>query len=161
MKTTNFLLWIVLCIMPISCSAQRTLSEVSSIKGVTSIFIGKTMLKLAGSAVKVDSDKSGVDYSRMVKDLSSIEIIQCENPRVAEEVQKKCDKILSQYPMEIITEVTSDEENVEISGVFNDDGKTMSMLLIKVKDKDEPTYILLKGKIDVDTLAESLHNESN
>ena len=141
--------------MAISCAAQKTFSEVSNMKGVTSIYIGPTMLKLAGSSIDIGGKQDAVDLKKLSKGLSSIEIVQCDND-LSEEVEKACKKILSQYAFEIITEVSEDNQNVEISSVLNDDGKSMNMLLITVKEKNELVYILMKGKIDTETLLNAL-----
>lgn len=152
MKTRKFILfWIICCMVSISCSAQKTLSEVSSIKGVTSIYIGKMMLKLAGPTVDFGSDQNAVDLGKLTKDLNSIEIVQCDGNSV-DEVQKVCNKVLARYQFELITEVIKDNQKVEISGVLNKDGKTLNMLLISVFESNELVYILLNGKIDLDTL---------
>lgn len=145
----------IMCMISISCTAQRTLSEVSSIKGVTSIYIGKMMLKLAGSSADFGTDQEAVDISKLIKDLTSIEIVQCDGNSV-EKAEKVCSKVLSKYSFEVITEVTKDNQKVEISGVLDKDGKTMSMLLISVVESNELVYILLKGKIDIETLNEAL-----
>lgn len=160
MKTFKFVLMWMICMMSISCSAQRTLTELSSIKGVTSVYVGKTMLRLAGASMSLDSDQSAVDISKIIKDLTSIEVVSCQNKSVAEKVQKKCNSILSKYPLEVITEVTSDDQNVEISGVFEKDGETLNMILISVTGNDTPTYILMKGKINIDALNAALINET-
>lgn len=156
MKTRrSILFWMIMCMISISCTAQRTLSEVSSIKGVTSIYIGKMMLKLAGSSADFGTDQEAVDISKLIKDLTSIEIVQCDGNSV-EKAEKVCSKVLSKYSFEVITEVTKDNQKVEISGVLDKDGKTMSMLLISVAESNELVYILLKGKIDIETLNEAL-----
>lgn len=156
MKTRrSILFWMIMCMISISCTAQRTLSEVSSIKGVTSIYIGKMMLKLAGSSADFGTDQEAVDISKLIKDLTSIEIVQCDGNSV-EKAEKVCSKVLSKYSFEVITEVTKDNQKVEISGVLDKDGKTMSMLLISVVESNELVYILLKGKIDIETLNEAL-----
>ncbi|MDE5850857.1 MAG: DUF4252 domain-containing protein [Muribaculaceae bacterium] len=153
MKSIKPLLCALLCIMTIiSCSAQRTFSEIASQKGVTSVFVGKTMLKLAGSSMSLAANQSAIDVSKIIKDLSSIEIINCDDIKVLPAIKNKCKKILAEYPLEVITEVTDDGEKVEISGVLDKDGHFMEMLLISVSDDDEITFILMKGKIDVVTL---------
>lgn len=156
MRLIKLLLWMMMCSFSISCRAQHTLSEVSSIKGVTSVFVGPAMLKLADSSMNLDADKSAIDTSKLLKDLTSIEIITCEDKNVAEKAKKECDRVLSNFPFEVITEVTNDEQNVDISGVFEEDGKTISMLLISVTEPDEATYVLMKGKIDIETLNSAL-----
>ena len=111
------------------------------------------MLQLAGGAsMTITGQKSGVDLSKLFKDLTSIEIISCEDKGVAEKVEKKCKSILSRQPMEVITETSSDGQNVQISGVFDKDGRNLELLLIAVTGNDEASFILLKGKIDVVTL---------
>ncbi len=156
MKIKRFiLLCMAMCLIFINCTAQKTLSEVSSIKGVTSIYIGKMMLKMAGSSIDIGSGKDAVDLGRLTKDLNSIEIVQCDGNTI-DKAQKTCSKVLSKYPFEIITEVTKENQKIEISGVLNKDGKTMSMLLISVVESNELVYILLKGKIDIETLNDAV-----
>lgn len=159
MRSIRLFLCVILCALSISSNAQRTLSEVASMKGVTSVFIGKTMLDIAGGSISICGDQSALDFSKILKDLTSIEIIQCENNEIAKKVQKKCKSILSKYPLEVITEVTDDGQNIEISGVFDKDGKNLNMLLIAVTQNKEPVYILLKGKIDIVTLNNALINK--
>lgn len=155
MKTKNFLFFIMMCMISISCAAQKTLSEVSSIKGVTSIYIGKMMLKMAGSSINFGHNQDAVDIGKLAKDLNSIEIVQCDS-NSKDKAEKVCNKILSTFPLEIVTEVSKDNQKVEISGVLNKDGKTMEMLLISVKESNELVYILLTGKIPLESINEAL-----
>ena len=67
-------------------------------------------------------------------------------------MEKKCRSILSGYSWEIITETSSDGQNIQISGVFDKDGKNLETLLIAVTGEKDASFILLKGKIDVVTL---------
>ncbi len=138
-----------------SCAAEKTFAEVSSMKGVTSIYIGPMMLKMAGSGIDLGNGQDAVDLGKLTKGLSSIEIVQCDDD-MTEKVKKICSKTLSKYPFEIITEINEDNQMVEISGVMNKDGKSMNMLLITVTESDELVYILMKGKIDIDTLNEAI-----
>lgn len=158
MKSIRLFLCTALCLLAISCSAQRTLSEVGSMKGVTSVFVGKAMLKLAGTSMAISGDQSAIDISKIIKDLSSIEIIKCEDNGAVKKVNKKCKEILSKYPFEVITEVNNDDQNVEISGVIDNDGETINMLLISVNGNDNASYILMKGKINIETLNKALIN---
>lgn len=139
--------------LSLTCSAQRVLSEVASMKGVSSVFIGKTMLKVAGGAsMTISGNRSGIDLSKLFKDLTSIEIIACEDKGVVEQVENKCRSILSKYPMEVITETSSDGQNVRISGVFDKEGRNLEMLLITVTGNGDASFFLMNGKIDIVTL---------
>lgn len=152
MKNLKYILCALLFLLSLTCSAQRMLSEVASMKGVSSVFIGKTMLKLAGASISISGNQSGLDISRLFKDLTSIEIISCDDKSVAQKMEKKCRSILSNYSWEVITETTSDGQNIQISGVFDKDGKNLETLLIAVTGERDASFILLKGKIDVVTL---------
>lgn len=152
MRNLKYTLCAILCLVSLTCSAQRLLSEAASIKGVSSVYIGKTMLKLAGTSMTITGNQSAIDLQKIFKDLSSIEIISCEDKASTEKVNKKCRTLLSKFPLEVITETSSDGQNIQISGVFGNDGKKIEILLIAVTGKDEVSFILLKGNIDVVTL---------
>lgn len=142
----------MLCLVSVTCPAQRILSDVASMKGVSSVFIGKTMLKLAGASMTITGKQSGIDLPSLFKDLTSIEIITCDNNGVAEKVERKCKSILSNYQMEIITETSSDGQNVQISGAFDKDSRYIETLLIAVTGNVQASFILMRGKIDIVTL---------
>ncbi len=159
MKAIKFLLSGLICMLSISCSAQRTFSDVASIKGVTSVFVGKTMLRLAGASMDFNGSDAleSIDIGRLIKDLDSIEIIECDKDSM-EKVKKMCKKILSDHQFEILTDVIQDDQKVEISGIMNKDGQTMNMLLISVAQPNQLVYILMKGKINIDALSEALQD---
>ena len=154
MKKIKYIIVACICLLSFNCTAQRVLSEVAAMKGVSSVYIGKTMLQLAGGAsMTVTGQKSGVDLSKLFKDLTSIEIVSCEDKGMVEKVEKKCKSLLSRHhPMEVITETSSDGQNVQLSGIFDKEGRNLELLLIAVTGRDDASFILLKGKIDVVTL---------
>ncbi len=146
-----------MCIFSLECFAQRMMSEVASMEGVSSVFIGKTMLKVAGASISIGADQSGINMSKILKDLTSIEIISCNEKKYLKKLEKKCKSILAEYPFEVLTETTGDGKNIQISGVFDKDEKNILILLIAITGGDEASFILLKGKIDVVTLNNSLY----
>lgn len=160
MKTLRcIILGMLMCVICIPGNAQRTLSKMSTIKGVTSIYIGKMMLNMAGSAMgDIGVHQNAVDLGKLTKNLTSIEIVQCDGNSM-EKAEKECRKILAAFPFEVITEVSCENEQVEISGVPNKDGNTLNMLLITTIESDELVYILMKGKIDMETLNNAITSE--
>lgn len=152
MKKLKYIICIVLSIISIDCAAQRIFSEVASMKGVSSVFIGKTMLNVAGASVTITGGQSAIDMSKIFKDLSSIEIISCDDKGNMEKLKNKCRSILSAYPFEVMTETSDDGKNIQISGVFDKDGKNLMILLLAITGNDEISFIILNGKIDVVTL---------
>lgn len=152
MKKLKYILFIFLYTTAFVCPAQRMFSEVTSMKGVSSVYIGKTMLKLAGASMSISGNKSGIDLSKLFKDLTSIEIISCDDKEVSETVEKKCKSIMTCYPLEVLSETTSEGQNVQISGMFDKNGKNLETLIIAVTGDNGTSFILMKGKIDVVTL---------
>lgn len=145
-----------MAILSVDCLSQRMLSEVASMEGVSSVFIGETMLKVAGSSISIDSNQSAINMSEIFKDLTSIEIISCDKKDNVTKLEKKCINILSAYPFEVLTETSGDGKNIKISGVFDKAGKNIVILLIAITGGDEASFILLNGNIDIVTLNNAL-----
>lgn len=146
-----------MCILSIDCLAQRILTEAASMKGVSSVFIGKTMLKVAGASISIGGDQSTINMSKIFKDLTSIEILSCDEKGNMDKLEKKCRSILSAYPFEVLTETSGDGKNIQISGVFDKGGQNFETLLIAITGSEEVSFILLNGKIDIVTLNNALY----
>lgn len=157
MRIYKYILCIVLSIICFDCLAQRMLSEAASMKGVSSVFIGKTMLKMAGSSISIGGDRSAINMSEILKDLTSIEILSCDEKGNVDSIEKKCRSILSEYPFEVLTETSDDGKNIQISGIFDKPGQNLVTILIAITGNDEATFILLNGKIDIVTLNNALY----
>lgn len=157
MRIIKYILCIVMSIICFDCLAQRMLSEAASMKGVSSVFIGKTMLKVAGASISIGGDQSAINMSKIFKDITSIEIISCDEEGNAESLEKKCRSILSVYPFEVLTETSGDGKNIQISGIFDKAGQNIMTLLISITGNDEASFILLNGKIDIVTLNNALY----
>ncbi len=157
MKSLRYIICIVLSILSIECFAQRMLSEAASMEGVNSVFIGQTMIKMAGGSITIDGDNSAINMQEILKDLTSIEIVSCDGKGNVDKLDKKCRSILSAYPFEVLTETSGNGKIIQISGVFDKSVKNLNILLIAVKGSSEATFILLKGKIDVVTLNNALY----
>ncbi len=145
-----------MCILSFDCLSQTILSDGSSMEGVSSVFIGETMLKVAGASISIEGNLSALDMSEIFKDLSSIEIISCDDEDNVKPLQKKCRSILSEYPFKVLTETTGDGKNIQISGVFDKTGKNIVILLIAITSEEEASFILLRGSIDIVTLNNAL-----
>ncbi|MDE6637608.1 MAG: DUF4252 domain-containing protein [Muribaculaceae bacterium] len=157
MRRLKYILCLLMCILSIDCLAQRILTEAASMKGVSSVFIGKTMLKVAGASISIGGDQSAINMSKIFKDLTSIEILSCDENGNMDKLEKKCRSILSAYPFEVLTETSGDGKNIQISGVFDKGGQNFETLLIAITGNEEVSFILLKGKIDIVTLNNALY----
>ncbi len=157
MKSLRYIICIVLSILSMECFAQRMLSEAASMEGVNSVFIGQTMIKMAGGSITIDGDNSAINMQEILKDLTSIEIVSCDGKGNVDKLDKKCRSILSAYHFEVLTETSGNGKIIQISGVYDKAGKNLNILLIAVKESREASFILLKGKIDVVTLNNALY----
>ncbi len=158
MKSLRYIICIVLSILSMECFAQRMLSEAASMEGVNSVFIGQTMIKMAGGSITIDGGNSAINMQEILKDLTSIEIVSCDSKGNVDKLEKKCRSILSIYPFELLAETSGDGKIIQISGVLDKTGKNINILLIAVKGTREASFILLKGKIDVVTLNNALYS---
>lgn len=135
-----------------SCIAQAKLfKSAAGIKGVTSIYISPTMLKLGASFSDL-----GHGLDEAVSDLKALEIITCEEENKLPHVKETCQQVISSLGGELLLEVNEDDEHVVIYGTVPEGETYAEELVIEVSDEDDGEYtvIYLKGKIDMAQIAE-------
>lgn len=158
MRLLKMYLCVILTALSLNSSAQRLLPEVSSLRGVTSVYVGEAMIKAAGNSKIQNGNRTSIDFSKIINDLTAIEVIKCVNRMSARRVKNLCDSVLSQYPFEVISSVTSDQRNVNVSGVKKTKN-FLSMLLISFIEGPNTVYILLQGNINIENLNQFLTME--
>lgn len=141
---------IILTTLSSSVNAQSNdgLKELYSIKGVTSIYVSKSMLSL------VKNKSFGHDaISSVVQYLDAIEIFNSDNEESVGKVKTIIDKFITSSGMEILTKIKQDDENVLITGKSNGTQFTHLLMLIE-EDSDELTLINMTGKIPLEKISE-------
>lgn len=157
MKTLRLFLFLVFSFLTLtSCRAQRELTELSKLKDVETVFIGKPMLKLAGSAAGSQLNMNGFDGSKLINKLSSIEIVTTERPSSIKEANKILDGFISRSNLEVLTEINDGEDHVFVSGQVDTVTNVVKTVLLRVSEPDEITVILLKGDIPVEMIGEAI-----
>lgn len=140
---------IILTTLSSSVNAQNNegLKGLYSIKGITSIYVSKSMLSLV-------KDKSfGHDaISSVVQYLDAIEIFNSDNEESVGKAKNIIDKFITSSGMEILTKIKEDDENVLIMG--KSDGTQFTRLLMLVEESDELTLINMTGKIPLEKISE-------
>lgn len=150
-----------------SRAQERLFGKLSKMEGVTSIYVGKTMLRLAGENINILGGTGGWEISKILSKLSSIEVITCEDSKNAEFVSKEMEKIVSSIPnLEILTEVNDNEgdgnsEHVIIYAIQKPDSDIIETILISVMGDDEPTLIALHGKLTPEDIGAAFSAGSN
>ena len=157
-KLAILIISLLMTILPASLSAakmQRVFSEISNLPGVESTYIGPAALRLAGSYIPFEAGMMGTVGSA-IKDLKSIEVVECTNRKSFKEIQKFADELVARLSLEVIVETTEKDETTRIFGVMpEDDGQdsnTLDGLLIEIREKGEYTLVFVRGTIDISKL---------
>lgn len=151
----NIILFIVLCtIMSTSCHAQKLFGDVASMPGVTSVYVGKALLRMAGGIGKFTGSVDA-DIAKAVVELNSIEIINCDDTKALKEAQLRSKGIIGNLNMELLAEI-NDDDNVNIYAKIIDDGHTADTIILEVDEGQGREYsiIVLNGIINLDKMSE-------
>jgi len=149
-----------LCITCIpSAYTQKVFTEIAKTKGVTSIYVGKAMLRIAsGSAMQnMMGDKLNIDC--MLNYLDSIEIITCKSPDAIAEMEKVGAKVIDSLDLEVLTEVEEDNMRMVMMGAIDKNQTEVKTVLIYVNDNGEVAYIVMRGNIPVSVLNKLINND--
>ena len=132
-----------------SCHAQKEFSDLAKIDGVTSIYIGKAMLKMAGGMVGDYTNSDDMDLSQAIKDLTSVEVLTTEHQSAVKKLAPMLDAKLKSMNAEQLMEVNEGKEQVVIyAQPYPGDSTLCSSLLIVTREPKEMNIVMLKGKID-------------
>ena len=96
------------------------------------------------------------DDDDMVKNISTIEMVQCEDSKDAENISKDIQQIASKRKLELLLSASSGQEKVNLFGIISKKGDTLKELMIEATEKKETSVIYIKGKIN---LAEMMTDE--
>lgn len=139
-----------------SCRAQKEFSDLAEIDGVTSIFIGKTMLKMAGGKAGHFMNDDNMNISKAIEDLTSVEILTTEKSSAMTKVSPMLESKIKSMKAEQLMEVNDDNEKVVIySQPYPGDSTLCSSLLIVTKEPNEINVVMIKGKIDPVKIAQA------
>lgn len=160
MKTIKIFLITILSVFTFtSCHAQREFSEVSKLEGVQSVYIGKAMLKMAQGAGLSNAGSAGLDVSKLVDRLTSIEIINVEKRSSLAEANRLIDKYMAETAQEVLADIVEDEDHIVITGTLNEATDSFSRVLVRITEPGEAVVILMKGDIPMEILREAISKE--
>lgn len=152
-----FCMFAMLCALP-AAAQNRLFRDVAKIKGVTSIYISKAALKM-GAATSNSFNVHDKDYSKSLKRLDGIEIIQCDKKSIISDVQKACHDILDGSQRDLLMEIIDDTERVSLYARIGDDGRMADDMILEVDENDEYTVIYFKGEIDVEGVISTIQSD--
>lgn len=141
------------------CSAQKQFADIASNDDVTSVYIGKTMLKMAGSVGGDFSDD--IDIKAMINDLNSIEILTCEKASVVKKIAPTIEKRIATLNADVLMEANEDNENVIIYGTPDPQNENkISNLIIYTREPGELNVVVLNGSIDIAQVSAMIAKEN-
>lgn len=120
---------------------------ISNYKGVTSVYISSAMLKTFGTSMIGDPNISAI-----AGNLSSIEIIDCENKKFLYTIRNYVKKVAETYNLETLARINNEGEKVSIYGYST--GEKITYLLMSVDDDKKITIISMSGDIPLDKVGE-------
>lgn len=163
MKRTVSLIVIalVLAISP-ALAADRVFSSLTKLPGVESAYIGPAALRLAGRSPLSDADFALA--GAVVKDIKSIEIVECSNPETFPQLEAFSKKLVKQFNLEVLVEDESDGETDRIYAEVPQEGEesgSLGNLLIVSVEKNSYEMVFVKGTIDLDAIMKAAEEDDD
>lgn len=148
-KVLAFICAIVVCLMStISCAADRLLPNLKKQEGLTTVYIGKTLLRMAGGRTVVSATAGVVDMDDIVKYLNSVEIVNADTSESVAYLRPIMKNAMAAVNgLNLSMEVNDEDSEVKIYTVSGSSDDKLSRILLVVTEKDEITLIDMQGDI--------------
>lgn len=134
-------------------AADRFLSGLQKMDGITSVYVGKAMLKLVGD--NLDSKMffaTGMDnVSHLLKDIDCVDVVTAETKKSADYLRSLVDSSLKKMPqLELALETEEDGEYTRIYVQPSSDGQSYKRIVVINSEPDEITVVDLQGEIEAE-----------
>lgn len=132
-------------------SARSLYRKYGDEKGVTAVYISPTMFKLIGSIPEV---KEEMNLKPIIKSISGMYILSCENSVVADKLLNDVEKLLDSGEYEILLEA---REEGELTRMFiSGDQKSVKCFILLNIEEDEVNFISFEGNIPREDLENAI-----
>ena len=140
-----FMLLTVFCAMG-TFAQSKFFEKCEKIKGVTTVYVSKAMLQMAGDANVTDD----MNLSAVIKKLNSLEVINAESPASVVELNKLIKELNlnGKNGYEIMMSDNDDEQNVKI--YMKNMANNTNEYVILVEESDEVLVVLMNGTLTLD-----------
>ena len=147
----------VLLLAAISLQAQsaRTLyRKYGDEKGVTAIYISPAMFRLIGHLPQVDIEDEDINLKPILKSITGMYILNCENAVVADKLLNDVEKMLDSGQYELLLEA---REEGELTRMFTSgDPKSVKCFILLNIEDDEVNFISFEGNIPREDLENAI-----
>lgn len=153
-KTILAALLLIGALLPMK--AQKALNlynKYSDEKGMSAVYISPAMFRLIGKvpSIRMEGD---VDISPIIKNLSGMYILNCENPELAQKLRGDVDKYMNTGKYELLMEAKEDGEVTRMYTIGND--KIIKSFVLLSVEPGETSFISFEGEIPREKLEEAI-----
>lgn len=158
-KVTLVIIALVMAITP-SFAADRVFSSLRNLPGVEITYIGPAALRLAGRSPLADADFALA--SAVMKDIESIEIVECENPESIPQLEAFTQNLMNELHLEPLVE---DESKGEINRIYamvpqkGEESGSLGNLLIESVEPGSYELVFVKGAIDLNAMMKAAEED--
>ncbi|MCM1310365.1 MAG: DUF4252 domain-containing protein [Bacteroides sp.] len=148
----KYLLVIAITAISLNCHAEKLFESLASNPHVESVYVGKAMMGMARGFLNNGKDKDTKKSLNAIKDINSIEIIDCEDSAAIKEIKSQAHKILANLTTEILLETRDGDEHTVIYRLISGKQSAASGMILETSEPGEYSLIYIDGVIDIDAL---------
>lgn len=149
---TLFCALAVSLVTTVGCAANRLLPNLKKQDGLTTVYVGKTLIRMAGCKA-VNVAPGLVDMDDIVKYLDSVEIVNADSKQSVSYLRPLMESAMKGLKdLDVAMEVKEDDQTVNIYTVPGSSPDRISRILITVTENDELTLIDMQGDIPANLL---------
>ena len=143
MKKIIFLIALSICAL--TSHASTLFDECENIKGITTVYVSKAMIALAGD---LNIEAGDVDFNSIANKIEEIEIMTADQSAPAATLRAKAKAAFKGNGYEKLMSVHEDDENVDILMQKGSPNRC----IILADQKDEMTVVILSGNFTVNDI---------
>lgn len=139
-------------------AADRLFPNLEKREDLTSVYIGKGMLRLIGDGASNlnlgNLGNTDVEVAELLSYIDGIEVVNADSKKAANYFRPIAQSTIKSIPgIELAMEQEEDKDHVQIYVTPSADGAYFTRLIIVNSEEDEYTVIDLKGQIPLDKLS--------
>ena len=148
---------VVLLLAAISMQAQSAKNlyrKYGDEKGVTAVYISPAMFRLIGHLPDVDLEDEDINLKPILKSITGMYILNCENTVVADKLLNDVEKMLDSGQYELLLEAREEGELTRMFTSGNE--KSVSCFILLNIEDDEVNLISFEGNIPREDLENAI-----
>ena len=155
--TTIALALVALCAL--AQSPKNIYSKYSDEKGVSAVYISPAMFRLIGRIPDIEMGGGEVDLAPIIKSLSGMYILDCENAKVADRLLADVKKYIGSGDYELLMEAREDGQLFRMYTVG--DEKVVKSFVLISSEPGATSFISFEGEIPREKLEEAVAGASS